>query len=214
MEKIAQRPAHHIERKANDKACIAIILTGTSREKERAYAQLYKQYESYLISYFFKNVYDRVKASDLAIEALGKAFTSLDKFDENYAFSTWLQKIATNLLIDYKRKQEIEVSSFEDLGHNDEEGKTYAFDVDGHTLNPYQELIRENLHSDLHEKLAKLKPRYRQVLSLYYLQEKTSKEIAKILNSPVGTIKPQLMRAKEALMNLYLAEDDFIADLS
>jgi RNA polymerase sigma factor (sigma-70 family) len=203
MTEIAQK-----KRKADDKARVDIILNGTPREKERAYAELYKDYEAYLSNYFYKNVYDRVKASDLAIEALGKAFTSLDKFDSKYAFSTWMQKIARNLLIDYKRKQEIEVSSFDDLGHTDEDGKSYAFDVDGEGRDPHEELVRQNSHTELHEKMSKLKPRYQQVLKLYYLQEMTSKEIASVLKSPIGTIKPQLMRAKEALLNLYLEEEE------
>ena len=130
MTEIAPSQTNQIsqkKRKASDAELINTMRTGSPREKEQAYAELYSQYIEYLGYFFGKSIKDPNISEDLAIEAIGKAFIKLDKFDTKYAFSTWMQKIATNVLIDFKRKQEIEVSSFEELSHSDEGGKSYSF---------------------------------------------------------------------------------------
>ncbi len=50
---------------------------------------------------------------DLTQEAFIKAFGSLSKFNEEYAFSTWLYKIATNNCIDYIRKRKLQMYSID-----------------------------------------------------------------------------------------------------
>lgn len=201
MAKIAQ--VSQKERKESDAELITTMLTGTPREKEQAYAELYSEYIEYLRYFFGKSIKDPNVAEDLAIEAIGKAFTRIDKFDKKYAFSTWMQTISTNVLIDFKRKQEIEVSSFEELSHSDDEGKNYSFEAedDGHT--PVEVLERKHSHQDLYEKIKNLKPRYKQLIEMRFLKEMSYNEIAEALGASIGTVKAQVFRAKDALAVQY-----------
>lgn len=204
MTQIAQvKKVKQKQRKEADAKLISTMLTGTSREKERAYATLYSEYIEYLNFFFSKSVQDPSTAADLAIESIGKAFKNIQKFDSRYAFSTWMQKIATNTLIDFKRKQEIEVQSVEELSHSDEEGKNYSFEAVSDALRPDEIAERTASHEDLHSKIANLKPRYKKLIKMRFLNELSYKEIAEALGDSVGTIKAQIFRAKNALAIQY-----------
>ncbi len=126
MTTIAQvRRPKQKERKEADAKLISLMLNGSNREKEQAYTELYSNYTYFLTYFFSKSVQDPNSVADLMIESIGKAFKNIHKFDSKYAFSTWMHTIATNTLIDFKRKQKIEVQSFEELSHSDDEGKNY-----------------------------------------------------------------------------------------
>lgn len=201
MAEIAQ--VSQKERKESDAALINVMRTGTPRQREQAYSELYQEYIEYLRYFFGKSIKDPNLAEDLAIEAIGKAFTKLDKYNQKYAFSTWMQTIASNVLIDFKRKQEIEVSSFEELSHSDEEGKSYSFEAEDDEYTPDIALERKNSHQDLHSKIKNLKPRYKKLIEMRFLQELSYKEIAESLGDSIGTIKAQIFRAKDALAVQY-----------
>jgi RNA polymerase sigma factor (sigma-70 family) len=207
MTKIAQVTTQHKptkrERKESNAALINTMRTGSSRAREEAYASLYSEYIGFLRYFFSKSIKNSSIVDDLAIESIGKAFSKLDMFDTDYAFSTWMQKIATNMLIDFKRKQEIEVQSFEELSHSDGEGKKYGFEAESDCLKPDQIIERKSSHEDLHKKISKLKPRYRELLEMRFMKEFSMKEIAEALDTGMGTIKAQLFRAKEALAMQY-----------
>ena len=70
-----------------------------------AYAELLGRYRDAIYFMFLKMVNSPVDAEDLTIEAFGKAFKNIDQYTPNFAFSTWLFKIATNNCIDFIRKK-------------------------------------------------------------------------------------------------------------
>ena len=75
----------------------------------------------------YKMVKNQDDADDLTIEAFGKAFSRLDQYSPNYAFSTWLFKIASNNCIDFIRKKRIKVTSM-DTGYITDDGEIIYFD--------------------------------------------------------------------------------------
>ena len=70
-----------------------------------AYAELLGRYRDAIYFMLLKMVNSPVDAEDLTIEAFGKAFKNIDQYAPNFAFSTWLFKIATNNCIDFIRKK-------------------------------------------------------------------------------------------------------------
>ena len=72
---------------------------------QKAYAQLMDRYRDSIYFMLLKMVNDRDDADGLTIEAFGKAFNKLHQYTPNYAFSTWLFKIASNNCIDFIRKK-------------------------------------------------------------------------------------------------------------
>src|SRR3989339_1643710 len=72
---------------------------------EKAYAELLDRYKDAIYYMLLKMVNNKSDAEDLTIEAFGKAFKNIEQYTPNYAFSTWLFKIATNNCIDFLRKK-------------------------------------------------------------------------------------------------------------
>ena len=68
---------------------------------QKAYAELLDRYRDAIYYMLLKMVNNASDAEDLTIEAFGKAFKNLNQYAPNYAFSTWLFKIATNNCIDF-----------------------------------------------------------------------------------------------------------------
>ena len=72
---------------------------------QSAYAQLLKAYRESIYYMMMKMVRNADDADDLTIEAFGKAFKRLESFNPEYAFSTWLFRIASNTAIEFIRKK-------------------------------------------------------------------------------------------------------------
>ena len=70
---------------------------------QKAYAELLGRYRDAIYFMLLKMVNNKIDAEDLTIEAFGKAFRNLNQYSPNFAFSTWLFKIASNNCIDVLR---------------------------------------------------------------------------------------------------------------
>ena len=150
-----------------------------------------------------KMVNNKSDAEDLTLEAFGKAFRNIQQYTPNYAFSTWLFKIATNNCIDYIRKRKANVISI-DQNMDDQEGAYIppTAMLSSGNLDPEENLIKEQNVKLVQDVVAKLKPRYRNLIELRYFKEYSYEEIANELNLPLGTVKAQLFRARELLFNI------------
>ena len=85
-----------------------------------AYSELMKLYRDPLYFMLYEKVNDQEVAKDLTIESLGKAFKKLNLYTPDYAFSTWLFKIASNNCIDFIRKRKKNTFSINRTLENDE----------------------------------------------------------------------------------------------
>ena len=139
-------------------------------------------------------------AEDLTIEAFGKAFRNLDSFTPDFAFSTWLFKIATNNCIDFIRKKQASPTPIDQL-QDDMENLTVNIQSD--LPDPEESLINDQKIAVLRDIVNQLKPRYRRLIELRYYKEYSYEEIASELNLPIGTVKAQLYRAKTLLFNIF-----------
>jgi RNA polymerase sigma factor (sigma-70 family) len=82
-----------------------LIQSALNRNDERAYTELMEHYRDSLYFMMLKMTQDPIDAEDMTIEAFGKAFKKLHNYTPEYAFSTWLFKIASNNCIDFLRKK-------------------------------------------------------------------------------------------------------------
>jgi RNA polymerase sigma factor (sigma-70 family) len=166
---------------------------------QRAYADLLGRYRDAIYFMLLKMVNNSSDAEDLTIEAFGKAFKNINQYTPNYAFSTWLFKIATNNCIDFIRKKKLNnVSLDQSVNHEDSVPMTIPTD----TLDPEENLINQQKVFLLRSVVAKLKPRYRKLIELRYFHEFSYEEISEELELPIGTVKAQLFRARELLYNI------------
>src|SRR6476469_9402527 len=110
--------------------CLAI-----ENADQQAYAELMSRYKDSIYFMLLKMVNNRDDAEDLTIEAFGKAFKNLHQYTPDYAFSTWLFKIATNNCIDFIRRKRKQTFSI-DQGIESENGSERQFEIKSPTLDP------------------------------------------------------------------------------
>lgn len=168
---------------------------------QQAYATLMDRYRDSIYFMLLKMVNNKDDADDLTIEAFGKAFNNLKQYTPNYAFSTWLFRIASNNCIDFIRKKKKTVLSI-DRKFETEDGETMGMDIKADQLDPEETVIKSQKVKMMRNVVEKLKPRYRELVELRYFKEYSYEEIAEELDIPLGTVKAQLFRAREFLYNI------------
>jgi len=163
---------------------------------EKAYSELTQKYQKPLHFHVRKMIRNSDFAEDLVQDIFLKAFKSLKNYKNDYAFSTWLYRIATNHTIDYLRKKKLETLSI----HADDSDDTHATiqlaDEDSFTDEP---MIRRERKNKVHEAIGQLPEKYREVILKRHIEEKSYQEIAEEMDIPLGTVKAHIFRARELL---------------
>ncbi|MDG5799112.1 sigma-70 family RNA polymerase sigma factor [Marinilabiliaceae bacterium ANBcel2] len=168
--------------------------------EQQAYADLMAKYRDAIYFMLLKMINNKTDAEDLTIEAFGKAFKNLAQYSPNYAFSTWLFKIASNNCIDFIRKKKNNHVSI-DGSYSEEKENEPSVHLKDNTPDPEEFLIRSQKAVLMRTVVKKLKPRYRTLIELRYFNEFSYEEISEELDLPLGTVKAQLFRARELLFN-------------
>lgn len=167
---------------------------------EKAFARLLIRYKDSIYYMILKMVKNKNDAEDLTLEAFGKAFTNLNVYSSEFAFSTWLYRIATNNCIDFLRKQKGTHFSLDINQESEQEGNNLK--LKSNVLDPEERLILKQRSKLLQGFIKKLKPQYQVLVELRYFKEYSYEEISKELNLPLGTVKVQLFRARNKLFEL------------
>jgi RNA polymerase sigma factor (sigma-70 family) len=182
-----------LDSRAEDSQLIQEALAGN----DLAYKKLMRKYHDAIFSFIYRMVRNREQVEDLTQEAFIKAFASLGKFNEEYAFSTWLYKIATNNCIDYIRKRKLQVYSIDKP--IDSKDSDIPFELPDESYEADQDIISDQRAVLLNQAIAKLPEKYRKVIQLRHVEEKSYEEIADKLKLPIGTVKAHIFRARELL---------------
>ena len=178
-----------------------LVVKATKYNDQQAFSDLMDRYKDSIYFMLLKMVNNKDDAEDLTIEAFGKAFNSLKQYTPNYAFSTWLFKIASNNCIDFLRKKKKKIMSIDNSIEN-KDGDEIAIELKSDVRTPEQETIRDQKIEVMRTYVKKLKPRYETLVEMRYFKEMSYEEISTELGLPLGTVKAQLFRAREFLYNL------------
>jgi len=206
-----QAPPMEVNENLSEKARydFALVRRAVDKGDQKAYAELMSRYRDSIYFMLLKMINNKDDAEDLTIEAFGKAFNRLHQYTPNYAFSTWLFKIASNNCIDWIRKQKKKMLSI-DNPVSTGDGEEMTIEIRSHGPDPQDVVIREQKNELMREVVEKLKPRYRTLIELRYYKEYSYEEIATELDLPLGTVKAQLFRAREFLLNMMQGSRDAI----
>ena len=167
---------------------------------QRAYTELMSLYHESVFFMMKKMIANNDDAEDLTVEAFGKAFKRLAQYSPDYAFSTWLFKIASNNCIDFLRKKRLVKTISLDSGYaTDNDG---AIDLEFEGLNPEEKLMKSQRIDEMHRIVEQLKPKYRQLAEMRYFREMSYDEISSDLDLPLGTVKAQLFRARDLMFEI------------
>lgn len=165
--------------------------------KEKAFSKIVEKYERALYYHILKMVRNKEVVEDLVQEAFVKAFDNLNSYNTNYAFSTWLYRIATNHTIDYLRKKKLKTLSInEPVKTREGEMKMELPDEDFQTD---RQVMHKQRKMIIEEAIENLPSKYRKVIQMRHMEEKSYQEIADILDLPLGTVKAHIFRARELL---------------
>ncbi len=179
-----------------------LIVLARDHGDQKAYAELLYNYRDSLYYMLLKMTQDPTDAEDLTIEAFAKAFKNINFYSPEFAFSTWLFKIATNNCIDFIRKKKKSTFSMNKGFDANSEAFEMAQNIPSDSLDPEERMIEAQKIVLMRGIVEKLKPRYRTLIELRYFKEYSYEEIAEHLNIPLGTVKAQLFRAREFLYQI------------
>ncbi len=166
---------------------------------QKAYAALMKRYKESIYFMSLKMLNNKDDAMDITVETFSKVFQNLEKYNPEFAFSSWLFRIASNNCIDFIRRRKLNVVSLDTLIDDDGEGEESPLQIVSDGLNPEELSIRKQLSEDLKLLVESLPSRYRNLIILHYFDELKYEEIATQLDIPIGTIKGQLFKARQLL---------------
>ena len=176
-----------------------LVKLAVEKGDQKAYAELLQRYRESVYYMMMKMCNNKDDAEDLTIEAFGRAFKKLEQYSPDYAFSTWLFKIASNNAIDFLRKKKQKFSLSIDTKAENTEGADHSSNIRAHGLDPEEAFIRKQKIDSVRDLVNNLKPKYKEMIELFYFQELSHDEISKRLGLPIGTIKAQLFRARDIL---------------
>jgi RNA polymerase sigma-70 factor (ECF subfamily) len=163
-----------------------------------AFNRLILKYRERLYSVIYNMTGNREDTADLAQDTFIKAFQSINRFQGNATFFTWLYRIAVNSTVTHLRKNRLR--TFFSLEKVVEEGKNSEIiaaltDKSGAERDAFVKELQEKLN----DALQKLSINHRTVITLFEIDELSHTEIAEVMDCSVGTVRSRLHYAKQLL---------------
>ncbi|MGB4439864.1 MAG: sigma-70 family RNA polymerase sigma factor [Sedimentibacter sp.] len=173
-----------------------------------AFEELIKDYKKTAYNIALRVLQNVEDAEDASQEALIKVYKSIQNFNMQSSFKTWMYRIVVNTCIDFKRKKSINAVSIDeniDLGGNKEFQREIADDSN----NP-DALVEQNFNNKLiKDALNKLEDDFKTIIILRDIQGFSYSEISEILSCNLGTVKSRLNRARKNLKDILENELNF-----
>lgn len=164
---------------------------------QKAYEELLQRHKHGIFTMIYQMVKNREETEDLVQETFIKAFNALSTFNSNYAFSTWLYKIAFNNCIDAIRKKKLKTTPL-DQPIRLKEGEVHQ-EIRDDSSSPEKEMLYAEKRRMIQDSIDSLPEIYRRVIVLRHQEERSYEEISEMLHLPVGTVKARIFRAREIL---------------
>ncbi len=160
------------------------------------YKLLLKQFKNKVYNYSMYMLRNRMDADDVTQEVLIRLWKNLDKFNLNAAGS-YIMRMTHNLCIDYLRRRNISVNREIEIDVVFEDTYQNTNDMN----NPEFMITHENLNKKLKESIENLPENLKSIFIMYQMHGMKYKEISKVLDIPLNSVKVYLMRARIKLQN-------------
>ena len=174
----------------NDKHYINQIIEGNSN----AFAVLVDRYKDLVFTLAYKMVKNREEAEEISQDTFIKIFKSLNKFKGESKFSTWVYKITYNTCLDRlkKSKKENSVVYIEDFSEHQVKAIESIFDT----------IDEKEKNEKIQDCLLLLPSEDAFLLTLYYFDDQSIEEIAKVMDSNANNIKVKLFRSRKKMASI------------
>lgn len=186
-----------------DSSEITLLIQKAQKGDTNAFGTLVASYEKFIFNVACKMFSNSEDASDIAQEALIKAYKNIDKFDFNSSFSTWLYRITVNACIDEMRRRKGRESISIDA---EDEESGLAVQIEDTSLGAEERVIQNETVSEVRTAIDKLSEEHKTVIILRDLQDMTYEQVAQTLDLSIGTVKSRLARARKSLKDIILKD--------
>jgi len=177
------------------------LLEATRVGDEAAFAELVRRYRNQITNFIYRMIDDYETSVDLAQETFMRVYCAADRYQSNYAFSTYIYRIAANLAISElrrrKRRRLVSLTSF----FQSRKGADELCEFDPPDVRPLQDaaLVEHERRVAVARAIATLPDKYRAPLVLRDVEGRSYEEIACILEMSEGTVKSRINRARAFL---------------
>lgn len=165
--------------------------------RQDEYRVLIDRYQGKVFNLLMRILRNRERAEEVTQDAFLQAYLKLASYDSQYRFSSWLLKIAQNLAFNQLRKARLETVSID--GDRDSNRTVRAIADEKSEGQPEERAERRDLKRILEASFDILSSKYRATVVLRHTEGLSYKEIADVLDIPVGTVKFRLHRAYRLL---------------
>jgi RNA polymerase sigma-70 factor (ECF subfamily) len=176
----------------------ASLVVRTLAGDQAAYTELVNRYHGEVYHLALRSLRLREDAEDLTQEAFIRAFRALDSFDTTRPFGAWIYAITARLCIDHHRRRRLKTVSLT----RPEEGSSaeeHEWELPDPGEGPEEELAHGETAQQLSRLIDRLPPDYRVAIILRHGYDFAYEEIALALDTPLGTIKARIHRARAQL---------------
>lgn len=158
-----------------------------------AFEELISRYKNLVFSVVLRMVNDAEDANDLAQEVFIKTYRNLDKYSPEYKFSTWIIRIATNTVIDFRRKKRPETVDLDEMIFEPSDEKT-----------PESKYLASESKNELSAIIEKLPDMYKMPIVLYHIEDMSYQEISDILGISLSKVKNRIFRGRKILKDIII----------
>lgn len=174
--------------KEADQQLVAAVLEGN----QGAFRQLVERYKDYVFTVCFRVLQQREEAEEASQDVFIKVYKTLGSFEQKSKFSTWLYTVAYRTALDKVRTRKKGNISID-------QEDNYLQIPDQENRGAEQMINTELLKAQLMAAIRQLKPQDAAVVTLFYLKEKSIKEIVEITGLTTTNVKTKLHRTRESL---------------
>lgn len=175
-----------------------ILIRRSQQGDTKAIDELLIKYQRIALMYALKMTKDIDDAADVVSEGFIRVHRAIARFQVNSAFSTWLFKILRNCFLDNRKKRRVNVVASLDAPFESQDCSYFVQPVDD-TESAFDTSCRSEFSGVVQGALERLPTHQRDLLLMYHVNEMTYDEIARQLDTPAGTIKSRLHRARSNL---------------
>lgn len=185
------------------------LIEATKNGNKDAFAEIVRRYQNPLTNYIYRMLNDYEEAVDLAQESFVRVYFAIERYHSDYAFSTYIYRIATNLAIsEIRKRKRRKVFSLTGLFQAEGNEEKEFQPMDEKPL-PEDSLINDEQKDVIEKAIAALPEKYRTAIVLREVEGKTYDEVAEVLGLGLGTTKSRISRGRGILrekISKYFAE--------
>jgi RNA polymerase sigma-70 factor (ECF subfamily) len=166
---------------------------------EAAFGEIMSRYKNPITNFLYRFLNDYEEAVDLAQETFVRVYFAIDRYHTNYAFSTYIYRIASNLAItELRKRKRRSILSLTGLFQSDETDTTEFQPPDNRPLAD-SDLVEDEKSRVIAKAIATLPPKYRIPIILRDVEGRSYEAVAELMQLGLGTTKSRISRGRGLL---------------